>query len=295
MHRHIGTAALLGVAALSACSKEAPKADSTAVAQTGNTPAASAAGYDAATRVMTAIAKDFAFVAPDSIPAGWTTMRMINEGQTLHHLQIVRLDSGKTMADFNKALQNPNAPLPKWVVEIGGPNAPDPKSESNATLNLAAGNYVFVCFVDVPDHVPHFAKGMMKPLLVTASASASAAPTADIVISLVDYAFTVKSGQLAAGKHTIQVLNDGPQTHEVSLVKLVPGKTAKDLAAWIEKPEGPPPGAAIGGVAGIAKGGDSYFTVDFSPGPYALLCFIPDAKDKKTHIEHGMVKEFTIQ
>lgn len=296
MHRHIGTAALLGAAALSACSKEAPKSDSSAVAQTGATPAATmAASYDAAGRVATVIAKDFSFQAPDSIPAGWTTFRLINDGQALHHVAIARLDSGKTMADLQAALQNPNAPPPKWLVEVGGPNAPNPKAETNATLNLAAGNYVLLCFVDAPDHVPHVAKGMVRPLTVTASASQGVAPTADIVISLTDYAFTVKSGALTAGKHTIQVVNDGPQVHEIEILKLAPGKTVKDFGAWLVKAEGPPPASALGGVAPVAKGGSNYYTVDLTPGNYAALCFIPDAKDKKPHLEHGMIKEFTVQ
>ena len=37
-----------------------------------------------------------------------------------------------------------------------------------------------------------------------------------------------------------------------------------------------------------------YFTADLTPGNYALLCFVPDAKDGKPHLEHGMVKQFKI-
>jgi hypothetical protein len=37
-----------------------------------------------------------------------------------------------------------------------------------------------------------------------------------------------------------------------------------------------------------------YFTADLTPGNYVLLCFVPDAKDGKAHMEHGMVKEFKV-
>jgi uncharacterized cupredoxin-like copper-binding protein len=296
MHRPVALFALL-CAALSACGKEAPKADTTPVAQTGAAAATPAAAYDPATHTLTVIARDFAFQAPDSIPAGWTTLRLVNEGPSLHHLVLVRLDSGKTVADFHAAMQSPNAPPPAWAVTVPSVNAPDPKSSANATTDLVPGNYVMLCFVDIPDHAPHFTKGMVRPLTVTAAAGGSAqtAPTADVVIALKDYAFTVSSGSLSAGTHTIQVKNDGPQEHELELVKLAPGKTMKDLGAWFAKPEGPPPGSAIGGVVGVMKGSAGYFTVDLSAGNYAFVCFVPDAKDKKAHVEHGMVKEFTVQ
>jgi hypothetical protein len=36
------------------------------------------------------------------------------------------------------------------------------------------------------------------------------------------------------------------------------------------------------------------FTADFVPGKYALICFLPDAKDGKPHFMHGMVQEVTV-
>jgi hypothetical protein len=292
MHRHISAAAVVCAATLAACSKAAPNADSAAVAQAG---AANAAGYDPTTRVATIIAKDFAFEAPDSIPAGWTTLRMVNEGATLHHVQLVRLDGGKTFADMQAAMQNPNAPPPAWIVAVGGPNGPDPKSTSTATLNLPAGNYAMLCFIDIPGKVPHIAKGMARPLVVTSATEAGTEPVADITVSLTDYAFTTTSGALAAGKHVVKVVNDGAQDHELVIIRLQPGKTLQDLGAWAATAEGLPPGNGIAGVSGVVKGGVAYFDAEFTPGSYVMLCFIPDSKDKKPHIEHGMVKEFTVQ
>jgi hypothetical protein len=34
--------------------------------------------------------------------------------------------------------------------------------------------------------------------------------------------------------------------------------------------------------------------MDFEPGRYALLCFVPDAGDGMPHFMHGMVQEFTV-
>ena len=239
-------------------------------------------------------AVDNMFHGPDTISAGMTTFTLTNGGTVLHHIQFVRLDSGKTMADLEAALKV-KGPPPAWAVEVPGPNAPDPTKVSNLTMDMAAGNYAVVCFVDIPGGVPHFAKGMIKPLTVVASTAASApAPVADVTIALSDYSFTL-SKPLTAGAHTIEVTNSGPQVHEVEIIKFHPGKTMDDLGKWMAKPVGPPPAEAIGGVSGMRTGAKPTFTVDLTPGDYALVCFIPDAKDGKMHLEHGMIQMFKIQ
>jgi uncharacterized cupredoxin-like copper-binding protein len=295
MYRPLGPIAVLAAAALCACSqKEAAKPDSVPVAQAGAAAAAaSQASFDPTTRIAVVHAKDFAFDAPDSITAGWTTFHLVNDGPNLHHVQLVRLDSGKTAQDLADAMKNPGPP-PRWAVFAGGPNAPDPSTQSDATLNLAAGNYVMLCLVDMPGGVPHFTKGMVRPFKVTAaSGSTGTEPTSDVAISLADYKFNVE-GTLGAGKHIIKVQNAGPQIHEIEVVRLAPGKTLKDLQAWMQKPEGPPPANAMGGIDAIPPGTTAYFTADLTPGDYAMLCFIPDAKDGKAHLEHGMVKQFKV-
>src|SRR5207237_787430 len=158
-----------------------------------------------------------------------TTFHLVNDGPSIHHAQIVRLDSGKTVADLGAAMKNPGPP-PAWAVFVGGPNAPDPSASSDAAFNLTPGDYAVLCLVDIPDHVPHFAKGMVHPLtVVAASGPAAPEPTADATVTLSDYSFAVKA-PLTAGKHTVKVTNNGPQLHELELIRLEPGKTVKDAA-----------------------------------------------------------------
>jgi hypothetical protein len=99
-------------------------------------------------------------------------------------------------------------------------------------------------------------------------------------MTLSDYSFTLTK-PLAAGKQMIAVVQNGPQPDEVEIFRFAPGKTMDDLGKWME---GPPPAAAIGGVSAGVPGIRSYFTVDLTPGDYALLCFVPDARDGKPHI-----------
>lgn len=293
MYRQIALA--LATIALCACSQKEVAKDSS-VAQEGS---ASHAGFDPATHTATVHTKDFSFDAPESVPAGWTTFHLVNDGPNLHHVQLVRLDGGKTVQDLAAALKNPGPP-PTWAVFAGGPNAPSAGASVDATINLQPGNYAMLCAVDIPGHVPHFAKGMLRPLTVTAASGTPAAePNADVTISESDYKFDLPAN-LSAGNHTFKIVNSGPQPHEVEIIRLAPGKTMKDFGefmakAYADKVDGPPPGDGIGGIAAMIPGGTEYFTANLTAGNYVMICFVPDMTDGKAHADHGMVKEFTVK
>jgi uncharacterized cupredoxin-like copper-binding protein len=251
-----------------------------------------------AANVVTVVTNEYAFEAPASIPAGPTTFRLVNKGKELHHVWIVRLDQGKTAQEYMQALQaaaKGEAPPPVWATDMGGPQQGMPGALADATVNLTAGNYLIVCHIPSPDGVPHLAKGMFKPLTVTATAApAAAGPKADVTMALRDYDF-VLSTPLTAGRHTVRIVNEAEQFHEVFIVRLLPGKTAKEALAWVEAGmKGPPPMMLVGGSSGLSKGRDVEFTADFSAAEYALLCFLPDMKDGKPHVAHGMVKQITV-
>jgi hypothetical protein len=253
--------------------------------------------------VVTVHAKEFSFDAPKTIAAGMTAFKLVNDGTMLHHLQIMKLEQGKTFADLQAAMKKPGPP-PAWLVSVGGPNAAVPHSTIEATLNLEAGNYVIACFIPSPgDPTPHLMKGMIQPLAVTAGGGVAQAgtamedaPTPDVHLVLKDYGFKF-SKPLHAGKNVIHVMNEGPQEHEAVFVKLAPGKHIADVNAWVTKEgmKGPPPGAPIDGMASLAKGRTGIFTVNLAPGNYGLICFAPDAKDGKEHSLHGMTSEFTVK
>jgi len=239
-------------------------------------------------------ASDFSYAGPDTIQSGETIFQLTNNGPSLHHIELIRLDSGKTMADLGAAMKNPGPP-PAWAVFIGGPNAPDPGATTSTTLNVTPGNYVVACLVDQPGGVPHIMKGMAKPLTVVQSTGPKASvPAADMTVSMKDYGYDI-SAPITAGRHTLLIGNHGTQPHEFELVKLDSGKTVQELLAWIPAPKGPPPGHALGGVNALAPYQHANeFTADFTPGHYAIICFVPDAKDGKPHFMHGMIHEFTV-
>jgi hypothetical protein len=238
------------------------------------------------------VGRDFSFDAPDVLPAGLTEFRFLNKGPSLHHMALLKLAGAKTVDDVRAAFAKPG-PMPAWIKEVGGPNAGAPGVESNATLMLEPGNYALICFVDLGGP-PHFTKGMLKGLRVVPNKTASAPrPGADVTATLFDYGFRL-SQPVKSGTRTVRVYNGGKQHHEVELVQLAPGATPASVLQWMEKMQGPPPGKALGGVAGIGPGQSEYFTADFTKGKYALICFLPDAKDGKPHFAHGMIQEITV-
>lgn len=274
-------AVMLGLAA--ACAKsEPPKTEAAA-------PPAPPAGPN----VVEVTAKDYAFMMPDTLPAGPTTFHLVNQGPSIHHIQVMRLEEGKTMADFAK-VNLEKGPPPSWVVFVGGPNAPVPGSSSDASLELTAGNYVVLCVIPASDGIPHVAKGMVHGLTVVPSDVKRVMPEPDVTLTLNDYSFTF-SKPLTAGKHLIRVDNGAAQPHEVLIARLAPGKTAADLPKWMMKQQGPPPVMPLGGTTMIHPGGSNTVAVDLAPGEYGLWCFFPDAKDGKPHFMHGMMQQIKVE
>jgi hypothetical protein len=288
---------LIGVAGFVACKSgdETRRADSTT----------------SAPNVVSLTATEYAISAPDSIPAGWTTFRLANHGKQVHYGHIVRLDEGRTPQDlvgaYAEAIRT-SAPRPAWVKRFGGPGGTAPGDSSNVTQQLEPGSYVWICPVEDSAGTPHFTRGEVKPFVVRAvaadAAAGTAAPPADASVRLVDFSFTVAS-PLTAGRHTIRVENGGAEPHDFALMKLVAGRTIEDVRSFLNperarrSDQAPPPplesiGSPVGGVAAISPGMSVYFDANLTPGEYVVFCMVT-APDGRSHIEHGMIQQLTVE
>lgn len=242
------------------------------------------------------VAHDHGYSGPDRIPAGITTIEIVNEGRDLHHAQLLKLAAGKTAEDFVSAMKADPTHWPNWVNFLGGPNGVVPGDRASATMRLDAGHYLVLCIIPDKNGVPHMMLGMEKPLtVVPVSAVTFVEPTADLTITQRDFHFDL-SKPISAGTHTIHVTNEGTQPHEAIVVQLAPGASAKDfIAAFEPGAAGPPPGKPIGGVVGIDRGGRAFFTATFAAGRYALICFFPDQGTGREHFAQGMISEFIVR
>lgn len=240
------------------------------------------------------VAADFHFRAPRAIPAGLTRVRLHNEGTQPHHVQLIRLAPGHTVAEYLERIRAREFHVP-WATFVGGPETPGTNGVSEVTVPLTPGEYAMICVISGSDRTPHIAKGMILPLTVTATQTPqSPLPEADVRLVLREYSFDITPG-IRAGRQTIRVENAGTQAHHVAFVRLGNGRSLADALMWFKEMKGPQLDHTIGGTTAIAPGGANLVTADFEPGDYALICFVPDTRDGVSHMRHGMVRQIRIQ
>lgn len=260
-------------------------------------PEDSAAGTPSAEGgVVEVRATDYAFTAPDTVPAGMVRLRMVAEGAAFHHVQVVRLEDGHTFEEFAAAAaQSEGGPPPPWVRLLGGANGADPGAAAETSVHLVPGQYAFICSIPTPDGVPHLAMGMMRPFTVVGAASEPTAPETDATITMTADGFTL-SGPIAAGERNLLVRNEHGMPHEAIIVRLADGATAASLLEWLlAGMEGPPPGSGQGGTVALEQGAWNVVHATFEPGNYAVVDFIPNPADGRPNAAHGMLLDFTVE
>jgi hypothetical protein len=266
-------------------------------------------------------AEDYAFTAPSTLASGWVRLRFENQGEEDHFLLVWRLPEGKTFDEYAAEVAEPFqehytryragevdqaaffeqliAAIPEWFYEavpMGGPGFTAPGRTSETIIYLEPGdNYVLECYVRsmIEDHRFHGTEGMLRPLIVTAEASALQPPEADIEITISNSGLAV-TGNLSAGSHVVRVrVEDVPEgfiRHNVHLAKLEGDQPAADVAPWLNWVDAmlpPAPADFLGGAGQTVSGRESYLMVDLEPGRYAWI--------SEMHGIDGFVHEFTVE
>ncbi len=275
-------AVLLGAAACS------PTATPSRPAAGGGASRAPTAPTPTMPTLLRVVAHDFTFGGNQTVPAGLVAVRLVNEGHAIHMLGIGRLDSSRTVGDLMGALQK-RTPIPYWF-ELGGPGTVSPGDSVTAYLTLEPGTYSTICWMPDSTGKGHETDGMFATLTVTGdSAGAPVPPTPDLYVRERDYHISL-SQTPTAGRHVLAIDNDGPQNHDLAILRLLPGKTEEQALAWLAHPTmSDAPVEAVGGIVGQERWAHAEVAVDLVPGDYLFLCMIPDAKDGKPHFMHGMV------
>jgi len=242
--------------------------------------------------VLRVVATDYALSLSAPALSGVVTVRLVNRGREMHHLELSPVPDSLSLRRYYELA---TAPQPSPLVrDIGGPNLTAPGDSNEVMLTLAPGRYILTCWVNATDGKPHVMRGMMSEIRVRGRSSVSAPPAASVVIRASDYAFDIR-GQLRAGTNTVAFENGGPQEHDIQFVRLAPGQSLETIQRWADKGgAGAPVQAVVGGSTGIDKGERVWFTLKLRPGRYAIFCFVPDVKDGKMHLLHGMLREIPV-
>jgi hypothetical protein len=236
------------------------------------------------------IGTEFSYEMPDTIPAGYNLIRLINSGKVWHEAVLFRfindtfsirqyIDSVKRGIDF-----------PPFAIDVGGPGMTVANDSNEVLLNLEPGKYGIICTID-----NHLMAGMRKEFyVVNKSLTYTEPPKEDDVLTLTDTAYTF-SKPLTAGEHLIKIINRGHQYHEVDFIKLNPGKTKVDYINWFHDRSKNPSGAPVGGTLDFLPGGQVWLPIKLKKGDYYLSCMIPDIVTGKTHLDIGTNGDFTIK
>ena len=244
------------------------------------------------------VTREYAFTAPAALTAGLVRLRVINRGTVPHYARIVRLDSAKTLADFN-VWRKSGTRAPAWFVPVGGPAPISPGDSAEAAVVLAPGRHLVFCTYPMPGGTSaHVDSGMVREITVTPPRSA-ALPNesiesldSDATLILGEYVFSPIT--LRPGHQRVRVTNAGSMPHQALFVRLPEGVKQGDELGWFRAnyPK-TRPGRPTGGLLEVKPRETSWFSVWLKPGRYLLLCgFV--AGDRR-HFDLGMTRVIEVR
>ena len=108
-------------------------------------------------------ATDFKLDGLPTLKAGTNVLRLHNAGKQLHEINLIELQSGKTLTDAAAWYTVPGGPPP---MQFLSGVATKPNEDGTATFDLKSGStYSFICAIPdvLGDFAPHIVKGMATP------------------------------------------------------------------------------------------------------------------------------------
>ncbi len=227
--------------------------------------------------------------APDTVAAGWQTMRVEEDGAG-HILVAYRLN-GNTAAEgvsaFLAALDTARI-TPPQAVAIGGPEIGD---SGDVVVNMTPGTYVLACVRRHEDGHRHASKGEWQ--VVEAVGPAQVEPPVDSVIdvSMADFAY-VTQVPWHSGERMLKVVNVGREDHQLRIDRLHAGATPQ---GWLAADDRSQLAEPIAGVARTGPGQTVYLPMHLSPGTYVLYCLVPSAATGEPHAMLGMIRAVAVE
>lgn len=235
----------------------------------------------------------YSFELPDPLPAGPTRLTLVNEGDEPHHAQVFRLDPGATVDQLTAAVAAGGPPAALGHGTFAGGTAlvaPGETSSADAVVDLPAGDYALLCFVEGPDRALHLAHGMARAFEVDGRSEVPT-PEADVEVELSDYRFALPGA--ISRDALLRVTNTSTaEPHELIVGRLDEGAGAAEVVEALEAGE-TMPATPVGGVQALPPDATQDLQLELEPGRYVVLCQIPTSSGD-AHSSLGMVEEVTV-
>lgn len=247
-----------------------------------------AAGREAARTTtlgtLAVTARAGALAAPDTVPAGWTRLR-VTEDDAGHIVVLFRLPEDADLAAFSAALDS-GAATPPGAIALGGPEVGD---SGEVLVELTPGRHALGCVSRGRDGRRHAARGELREVVVGAAPSGAdpaAVPKGRQEVRMADFAY-VGADTWAPGLQLLEVRNAGKQDHQLRLARLRDGATVQD---WVAAEGGDGIARDVAGVARLGPERVAYLATDLEAGEYVAYCLVPDPASGRPHVMLGMFR-----
>jgi hypothetical protein len=245
------------------------------------------------------------FDLPDSVHAGFVTLRVSSPESGYHALQGLMVNEGYTLdqviADFQLGLSSDaaqraqgSANLLKHATLVGGV-VTTPEGAFSVTLPLEAGTYYFFDQNEIGE--PGSAPPTVHTLEVHGNAKWEGMPAFDSVIGM-----SMSSGDMPmfhapdsmAANGTTLIYNDSDEIHEAQWRTVLPGTTNAYLDSYYDAlnnntPRPPTPWTGpLRGLQAMSPGRFAVLQMNLPPGLNALVCLVPSDDTGSSHARMGM-------
>ncbi len=233
-----------------------------------------------------------------TVPAGWVLLNVTNSSKDDNGAGVLGPAAGQTMDDLMAAVATPSADpqgFPPFLYDatiLGGPGSMAAGQSAQGLVHIPAGDWVV------------FPEGNQQPVPITAAESADSnttAPTPDLTIQLVDFAFGGFT-DVKTDPQIWEVTNLGSQPHMLTMAKVPDGTTVAQVLNTISAMDmGTPSPDALSedqiqgvpdGVLLLSTGQTMYLPVTLDAGTYMVLCFVTDPITGMPHVMEGMIAVF---
>lgn len=245
--------------------------------------------------------------APATVPTGIVAVRYTNAGSTPQSVTLLRLAEGATVEDLRTAFAaEGDAAFDRFAAAgLGGPVSFDPGATQVFAHDLAPGAYVVASSPMDEEEEPEaglaptaqMLASLFRPVFTAVPPPAATEPPPSTgTIELGEFFFRVP--QIAARTNTFAVTNVGEQIHHLIIFRLAEGLSFADIEAMFAKDEDPFAAGLLTpapGVSVLTPGQTTWATLSFTPGTYAMLCFIEDEATGQEHADLGMAHELTVR